>query len=126
MSHGNVPYLTSRSTSGLQALLHCRRLVKLFYDKHFYGVACIPASVQCRLLLRVLGDEFQNGRCNFTMASLDALEALHAYSAAAVSAFPPLAEPRRLYPSAKLMLEVRCHQGSTWCGIVAACTNVLR
>ena len=109
-------YLTSRYTSQLQALLPlsppsvlcCRRIVKHFYDKHFYGGACIPAAVQCRLLLRVLGDEFEAGRCNFTMASLDALEALQAYSAADLSAFPSLAEPRKLHPSAKLMLEVRC------------------
>ena len=88
--------------------------MKHFYDKHFYGGAHIPAAVQCRLLLRVLGDEFEAGRCNFTMASLDALEALHAYSGAALSAFPPLAEPRKLSPSDKLMLEVRrCSSGST-------------
>ena len=120
-------HLNSRFTSKLQAflplrppsILRCRRIVKHFYDKHFYGGACIPAAVQCRLLLRVLGDEFEAGRCNFTMASLDALEALQAYSAADLSAFPSLAEPRKLHPSVKLMLEVRCCSWGLKVGLVS-------
>ena len=81
-------------------------LIKIFYDRICSSntVPCeLHATIQCRLMLRVLRDNL----ANINQSTLDALNCLATYSAGEATTFPPLARPEDLRPSLELLLLVR-------------------
>lgn len=81
-------------------------LIKIFYDRLCSSntVPCeLHATIQCRLMLRVLRDNL----ANINQSTLDALNCLATYSAGEATTFPPLARPEDLRPSLELLLLVR-------------------
>ena len=82
-------------------------LIKIFYDRLCSSSGTVPcelhATIQCRLMLRVLRDNL----ANINQSTLDALNCLATYSAGEATTFPPLARPEDLRPSLELLLLVR-------------------
>lgn len=83
-------------------------LIKIFYDRLCSSntVPCeLHATIQCRLMLRVLRDNL----ANINQSTLDALNCLATYSAGEATTFPPLARPEDLRPSLELLLLVKTY-----------------